>query len=160
MVSYAHIMTIANIFRHKLAQKIIFWASLLIDLVALPILIYILIFSEKIYPNINIAGISLTKMTSAEASQVLSDRVVVPEKIKLTYQDQSFELKTGDLSLSYNFSASADRAYKYTRTGNIFLDIWTRLDLLFHPKNIGLFTSYDQDKLSKFISIVSSQISV
>ncbi|MDP1710082.1 MAG: hypothetical protein Q8L28_00480, partial [bacterium] len=104
-------------------KKIVFWSSLLIDLVAIPVLIYTIIFSGKIYPNINVSNSSLSKMTPQEASQMLSQKTVLPQKIKLTHQDQSFELPTKDVALSYDFNASSQRAYEYTRTGNIFFDI-------------------------------------
>lgn len=141
-------------------KRILFWASLIIDLMVVPILVYTIIFSGKIYPNIFIAGKSVAWMEPQNAELLISGNATLPQKIKLTYEDLVFELPTKDIALSYDFAASSERAYAFTRTGNIFFDIYKRIDLLVNPKNFGLSTHFDKNKLEKFVSVVSGQVSI
>lgn len=120
-------------------------------------LLYGLKYSSKIYPNINIAGLNLSNKNIQEASDYLSQNIKAPEKITLTYQNQNIDIKTKDIGFSYDFQASANRAHDYTRTGNIILDWTNRLKLIYSPINFGLITKFDEERLSKVISIIAGQ---
>ncbi len=121
---------------------------------------YLIAYNGKVYPNLSVAGVPMAGNTLEGASVVLSKNIVAPSEIALIYQDQAFEIKTSDIELSYNFSASAAKAYEFTRTGNIFYDFENRAKLLFYPKNLKLVASVNNDKLAKIVSIIAGQISI
>lgn len=124
------------------------------------LLFYNIAFMSRIYPNIFIGGIDVGGKNPKDAVLLLSQNITPPTKISLISQFQSFELNTKDIGANYDFGVSVDRAYNLARTGNIFLDIVKRVELLSTKKNIGLTTKIDEDKLSSFISVVAGQVSV
>lgn len=115
---------------------------------------------NKIFPNVVIADVDVGGLNHEDAVNKLSQSIKVPERVKLIKQEDSFEIVTNKINLTYDFNESANRAYYLSRTGNIFLDSYGKIKLLYNPKNIGLTTKIDDGVLSKFISVVSGQISV
>jgi len=121
---------------------------------------YVAAYSGKVYPNSSIAGISVAGKNPQEAFTVLSKYVSVPPEIILNYQDQIFKIKSSDIKLSYDLSASVQNAYEFTRGGDIFNDFEKRIKLFFYPNNFNLVTSFDEDMLKKIVSIIAGQISI
>jgi vancomycin resistance protein YoaR len=144
----------------KWAKKIAGGVLLLTTIVLGVLAIYCLAYSGKIYPAIKIANIDIGGQSPQNAALLLSAKAQPPEKIHLIGQNQSFDIETKNIELSYNFAESSERAYNYTRTGNFFYDLSTRIELLARPKNFGLVTNLNNDKLVKIISIISGQVSV
>ncbi|KKQ92159.1 MAG: VanW family protein [Microgenomates group bacterium GW2011_GWC1_39_7b] len=114
-------------------------------------------FTDKIYPNTFVEKFNLGGLNVSGASVLLSSKVSPPEKLVLTDGTQSFEIKTKDIDLSYDFTSSALRAYNLTRTGNIFLDLGKRIDLLTNPVSLGLATNLNETKLTKIMSVIAGQ---
>ena len=121
---------------------------------------YVAAYSGKVYPNSSIAGVSVAGKNPQEAFTVLSKYVSVPPEITLNYQDQIFKIKSSDIKLSYDLSASVQNAYEFTRGGDIFNDFEKRIKLFFYPNNFNLVTSFDEDMLKKIVSIIAGQISI
>ena len=121
---------------------------------------YVAAYSGKVYPNSSIAGISVAGKNPQEAFTVLSKYVSVPPEIILNYQDQIFKIKSSDIKLSYDLSASVQNAYEFTRGGDIFNDFEKRIKLFFYPNNFNLVTSFDESMLKKIVSIIAGQISI
>ncbi|KKS00719.1 MAG: VanW family protein, partial [Microgenomates group bacterium GW2011_GWC1_41_20] len=96
---------------------------------------YVAAYSGKVYPNSSIAGVSVAGKNPQEAFTVLSKYVSVPPEITLNYQDQIFKIKSSDIKLSYDLSASVQNAYEFTRGGDIFNDFEKRIKLFFYPNN-------------------------
>lgn len=124
------------------------------------LLFYVVLYNSKIYPNISVAGITLSDKSLQEASSLLSNNINTELELTMKYQDQTFTIKASEINLRYDFSNSANYAYKFARTGNIYQDIKNRVLLLYKPQNFGLYTSFDNEKLSKTVSVVADQISV
>ena len=121
---------------------------------------YVAAYSGKVYPNSSIAGVSVAGKNPQEAFTVLSKYVSVPPEITLNYQDQIFKIKSSDIKLSYDLSASVQNAYEFTRGGDIFNDFEKRIKLFFYPNNFNLVTSFDESMLKKIVSIIAGQISI
>ena len=122
-----------------------------------PLFVYNLIYSGMIFPKTFVAGIDLSGKSLAESESVLSEKVKVPEKITLTGEGQDLTVDTKDIDLTYDFPASAKRAYNLVRTGNIVADMVHRIRLPFQPKSIGLELKMNDEKLEKIISVISGQ---
>ncbi len=125
-----------------------------------PLFIYNLIYSGRIFPNTFASGVDLSGKNISEAVSILSQDIKAQEKLVLTGQGPDFTIDTKNIDLSYDFPGSSNRAYNLTRTGNIFFDLFLRVDLLIHPKNLGLSVNINEEKLGKIISIISGQNSV
>jgi len=124
-------------------------------LIALSLLtVYTVRYSGKIYPNIFVAGISVSGLSPLEAEGLLREKVVVPKEISVVIADQTTNLPTSSLSPNYDFSASVQRAYFIFRSGNIFVDIYQRLLAPAKITNIPLVVSVDEKALNEALSIV------
>ena len=132
---------------------------ILIALLILAFSAYNLAFWDSIFPNISIAGVSVANFDPDAASIFLSQHIALPQNIKLVSQSQNFNLPAKDINLSYDYIKSADRAFNLVRTGDPVKDLRTKIKLLFNRFDLPLEINYDEDKLSKFISVVSGQVS-
>lgn len=142
---------------HKLLY-ILLIPLFLITLSFLVILSYNLLYWKKIFPNIQIASISLSGKMPSEATEILKDRVTVPDKILIVYLNQTFEIPTKEINLSYDFQESASAAYFLFRTGNIFYDTSNKLDSMKTPINIGLRIQYDEKILDEYLSVIAGEV--
>lgn len=122
--------------------------------------VYYILFTGKIYPNTIIAGVKVGGLSTSEAASHLSSNIIVPQKIQLSGAGQVFDIDTKDFDFSYDYAASAQRAFGLTRTGNFFYDLSQRINNLFRPTNIGLSLNFDNNKLDKILSVISGQISL
>ena len=130
-------------------------------IVALPLIIfgiYNAYFFGLIYPNTYIAGVDVSSLSPETASEELSKKIGLPEKILLAGDGQVFEIDTFEIGLKYDFAASARAAYERTRTGNILYDFGERLFAPFVKKDMGLRLSLDEEKLSNNLSVVAGQV--
>lgn len=121
--------------------------------------LYNFLYIDKIYPNIFVAGRNLGRLNTSESQIVLAKSFDTFPEINLIISNTSTTIKPKDVDLSYDFIASASRAYNYARSGNIFFDYFQRVNLLIRPKELGLIVNIDEVKLSKIISVYSSQVS-
>ena len=122
-----------------------------------PLFVYNLIYSGMVFPKTFVARIDLSGKNIAESESILSEKTKVPEKITLTGEGQDLTVDTKDIDLTYDFPASAKRAYNLVRTGNIVADMVHRIRLPFQPKSIGLELKMNDEKLEKIISVISGQ---
>lgn len=154
-------MTSARLlFKRLRIKQIIIVVFLFIVAILSTFLFFDFKYSGKILPNVFISDVNVGGLNHEDAVNKLSQNIKVPEKVKLINQEDLFEIATNKINLTYDFNESANRAYYLSRTGNIFLDSFGKIKLLYSPKNIGLTTKIDEDVLSKFISVVAGQISV
>lgn len=137
----------------RLATPLLIFISIFLGMFA----VYNFEFTDKIYPNTFVGKTNLGGLKTDGAVILLTSKITQPEKLILTDGTQSFEIKTKDIDLSYDFNASTLRAYNLTRTGNIFFDWIKRIDLLVNPTSIGLTTNLNEEKLTKILSVIAGQ---
>lgn len=131
--------------------------SLVVSFGVLAFSIYNIKYSGKIFPNIYVAGTDVGALSSKDAISLMSENFKAPQVVKLVNQNQTFNLNTKDISLSYDFTKSVVAAYNIVRTGYIYKDLVKRVDLLVNPSKLGLTVNVDDEKLNKFISVVAGQ---
>ena len=130
---------------------------IVLSLLAFTLSAYNLGFWGRIFPNISVAGMSVSNLSTASAALFLSQKIQPPQKIKLVNQNQSFDLSVKDIDFSYDYQATANKAFNLVRTENLANDFIARIKLLFDPVDLSLETKLDSDKLEKFISVVGGQ---
>ena len=140
--------------------RIAIWLMMLVLILIAGTLSYLIAYNGKIYPNVSVAGINVSGNTAEGASLLLSKNITVPSELILIYQDQTYKINTKDISVYFDFPASASEAYKFTRSGNFFYDIENRVKLFFSPEDFGLVVNIDKDRLAKITSIIAGQISI
>jgi vancomycin resistance protein YoaR len=110
-----------------------------------------------IFSNISIAGIDISGKSQSEAVAILKQNVTIPEKVSLIGPSQSLDFNTKDIELSYDYESSVKRAFNYTRTGNPVYDLQQKISLLISPVNLGLAPKFNENKLTKIVSVVAGQ---
>jgi vancomycin resistance protein YoaR len=120
---------------------------------------YIIAFSGKVYPNISVAGVFVGGGGANDAESAITEKVQVPDSINLIFSDSTYKIYPGDVSFSLDATASARNAYEFGRSGGFFSDLYIRINLLIHPKNLDLVVNLDEAKLTKILSVISGQIS-
>lgn len=126
----------------------------------LPFLVVNHIYKDKLLPNIYIAGTNVGGQNINSATQILSQNIKKPQKIKLVSEDHSFEISTQDIGLIYDFNQSVTRAYNRTHTRNFVFDALETVRSFFTSTSIGLTTNLDETKLGNFISVIDGQVSI
>jgi vancomycin resistance protein YoaR len=129
-------------------------------LILVGITVYNVSFSGKIYPGVEVAGISVARLTPVQAELILSEKVKYPQEIVLVAQGQQIKIPTSSFSLDYDFSGSAKEAYYYYRSGNIFLDLYQSLLASTRKVNLPLIVKLDEAALNKSLSVVAEGVSV
>ncbi len=78
-----------------------------------------LLFAGRIFPGITMAGVDLSSMTPQQATQVLQERLIYPSngQIILRYGDKVWVVKPVELGLTFDTTASVEKAYRLGRQG-------------------------------------------
>lgn len=121
---------------------------------------YIVMFKELIYPNITVADINVGGKSLDEASLLLSKNVIKPDFLTLVYKQKEYRIKTSDIDLSYDFTATTQKAYQSVRSGSILPDLKNRVLLLFQTEDVDIEIFLNESKLQKIITDISNEISV
>lgn len=144
--------------RKKASKRLLFIVvSLFLFIPIFCLLLYNVYFWGLIFPNVYVAGNPVSAKSPAQASIELSQKVKVPETIKLVGEEVSFEIDTKELGVTYDFEESSNYAFSLTRTGNIFYDLAKEIELLFKPAHLGLRLSLDEKKLEEALMVVAGQ---
>lgn len=115
-------------------------------------------YSDKNFPNIEVAGIYVGGKTIQQTEVILAQNVNVPQKINLLAKDKNYELELSDVGFAYDFFKSADSAFNIYRSGQFFSDIYMRPTSLISKKNINLVTGVDEQKLNEYLQVISKEV--
>lgn len=145
-------------FLKKFKKKKINLVLGIILLFFLTLLVFNLVFIGKIFPGIYVSEINVGGLKVSQATQLLSEKIIILDKITLSSQNQTFDISGKDIELKYLLGQSAENAYRLTRTGNIISDLGTRIKLLFKPKTLGLSLSLNEEKLKDSLLVIADQL--
>jgi vancomycin resistance protein YoaR len=143
----------------KLIGRILGVLSLIFGTLLTLLLLYNFKYTGRVFPNISIDGVGVGGLTPEEANTTLQDKFSVPEKIVLTSGSRSFDIGLNDFTVAYDFDASVNRAFVYTRTGNLAYDTIKRIELLKRPTHLGIILKLDEAQLSNQLQIIADEIS-
>lgn len=135
---------------------------LLISLLALLVtgISYNISYWGRVFPGIIVAGIDIGGQKPNDATSLLTSSIKVPEKVILTYQDQTFEIPLESINFSHDYTKTTDAAYYLFRSGNILYDFHNKLAALFNKRIVGLRLNYDKVLLEENLSVIAGQIAV
>jgi len=131
---------------------------LLILLIAGIVYIKAIMNTDKIYDNVYINDVDVSKMTVEEAETVLNERFKFGDLV-LKKEDVELTQDLSQVGFSYDISESVKKAYGIGRNGSFFGDIFQFIGLKIGKKeNIALETKESFDKLDKFYEEVSQKV--
>jgi len=145
--------------RFKKHQKIYLAVLILILLPTLSFISFLLIFKGKIYPGVSVAGIPLEGLTPSNASQILSQNSLLPKKIILVQNNQTYSLPTSSFNATVDNTTSAQNAYNIGRSQNFWKGLPAILEILTKTHNLPLKVSIDEKKLTDQIKAISETFS-
>ena len=115
-----------------------------------------LFFQNNIFPNIYVANVYLGNTSKDEAFKKISD-IKLNEKVILKVKDQEKKLEVSEILEDIDKTATIDRAYNLTHSGNFISDLETKVRLIVKPINLSLKMSFDDTKLEEYLTIVTQQ---
>lgn len=106
---------------------------------------------SKIYRNIYIENINLSKKTKEEAKYIIENNYkVIPIIIK--YNEKEWSITPESINLYFNINEAVEMAYNYTRTEDFKCNIKRKLELQSKDNyKITLQANYNESKLSEEI---------
>ncbi|MGL5313301.1 MAG: VanW family protein [Peptostreptococcaceae bacterium] len=115
---------------------------------------------NKIYKNIYIENIEISKLTKKEAKDKVGKYYTV-KPINIHYNDKKWCISPDDIGLEYNLDEVIQNAYSYTRNKNFNEDLKRKLSLKFkEPLKLNLEATYDESKLSNCLESICNEIDV
>lgn len=115
-------------------------------------------FSDKIFPGVKVLGIDVSGKTVNQAFSLLSEKVIVPEKISFEGGGKPFELSLTELALFYDIEKTANLAYRTHRTGSWQENILGRITSPLRSYVLELAFVLDEQKLNEYLEVVSEQV--
>lgn len=121
--------------------------------------IFSLVYREKIYPGVYLGGISLSGLSIDQTSALVKDKSnsFLNQKIELVSDQKKYELSPTEISASYDFSATAKKAYEFSR-GNTLTDYWSRVKLIFKKNKIVPVYQVNDAALSDKITSIAGEL--
>ena len=118
---------------------------------------YQVLYFDRTYPGVMIAGARVNGMRHGELVAIATDRATDYLNHPVTVQvgNDTWTFTAQELGLRIDTKATADQAYEIGRQGNLFVDTFTQLSLLFSSRNIKpviLFNSSITDQSLQMLS--------
>ncbi len=117
-------------------------------------------YRNRIFPGIKVAGIDVSGMTQDGVEKKLAKEVIAPEKIVLLAKNQSFDLLLREIGFGYDYSKTAAFAFSFYRSDNFPENIFLGLSSVGKTQKINLDISFDDQKLTEYLQVVSAGTAV
>jgi vancomycin resistance protein YoaR len=124
------------------------------------ILIYQMLYLDRIYPGVSIAGRSVGGMTPLDVIATLDDQAsqIRSRQIIIQAEDRSWTFTSRELGMWLDVQATADKAYALGRQGHLLVDLLTHLNLMANPRDIEPVIRYDTGPLNQALAQLAADI--
>ncbi|MGD0752540.1 MAG: VanW family protein [Anaerolineales bacterium] len=121
---------------------------------------YQLLFSDRIFPGIVMAGVDLSSLTPAQASEALSQHLPYPKsgKIVFTYGDRVWVATPADLGMVFDAGTSVQRAYGLGRQSGLLVNMTTQLNAWQGGLYLGPVIIFDARVAQDYLDNIAAQI--
>lgn len=146
-------------------QRIVIAGAIVLALIVMLAVVDLAGNAGKIHTGVEVDGIALGGKTRVKARTYLAGELHRGQNkpIKVTYDQQSWQISPADLGVKYDIAQMVNDAWKIGREGNIFDAAKTRIASYFHPQAVMLQVESDsakEDALYKKITIVTDKAPV
>lgn len=161
MLSYLHMSKKALI---KLSKKHVALISVLaFATVSLSlILLFIAFFYGKVYPNVYINNVSVGGLRQHEALDKIRQEIKLPTDLHIVIENgqekTSFSVPSSSIEAVADYEKTTTEAYSVGRGGSKRKDIQSLLNIFNTPQKLKLSVSYNSEKLSDQVAVISSQV--
>lgn len=124
------------------------------------ILAYQVLYLNRAYPGVWVAGINVGGLSQPEVMAAISRRApdYLAQSITLQYNNQSWTYTGEQLGMRVDIAATANAVHGVGRTGNLVADMFTQLRLMREPRNIEPVILYDTGPTNQVLQDLAGQI--
>lgn len=122
---------------------------------------YMILQNDKTYKGVSIAGLDVSGLDRQSILQLLETKITKPAdglQIKLKSGNVEKEMSFPELGVKYDVKSASEKAYSVGRTGNVFERLYDIANAAIHGTQIDVPQSFDQEKLTDFVSQFSAAI--
>lgn len=130
----------------------------LLPVVAL-LLGYHLLFWDRIYPGVKVAGVALSGNTQAQSQEKIANAPRVRQVI-LASESQNFSFLVNNLGITYDDDKTMQEAFGVGRRGNIIETSKQKLQVILGKTNLPLAVTLDEAAFDKTVSPVATQLAI
>ncbi len=119
-------------------------------------------FDGRIYPNVAVQGVDLSRMTPAEAQTALNQQFgdFLKSPVVLSYNGQTWEPSAAELGITLNIDATVDQAYKLGRGVNLVRSIQSVAEIWQNGYDLPLALTVDQTQLTAYLRSITGDLNV
>ena len=123
---------------------------------------YQLWFLGRIFPHVSVAGVDVSGLTVAAASQKISDTIHFPEtgQITLTFEDQTWTVTPNQLGFFLDPQSSAMAAYLVGREGTLPALLAEQLGASRYGRDVSMAIIYDERTAFQNLGQIASTIDI
>lgn len=115
---------------------------------------------NKIYKNVYIEKVEVSKLTKKEAKEKLEKYYKI-QPICINYEEKQWCIQPNEIELKYNLDESIEKAYVYTRGEDFKENLKRKFNLKYkEPVYINLEATYNESKLSESLEKICSEIDI
>jgi vancomycin resistance protein YoaR len=121
---------------------------------------YQILFSDRIFPGIMMAGVDLSSLTPQQASDALSQHLSYPKNGKIVFRDGSavWVASPADLGMVFDAGTSVQRAYGLGRQSGLLANMTTQLNAWQGGLYLGPVIIFDARVAQDYLENIAAQI--
>jgi vancomycin resistance protein YoaR len=121
---------------------------------------YQLIFSDRVFPGVMMAGVDLSSLTPEQASEALSQHLTYPKSGKIVFRDGNFVwvATPADLGMVFDAGTSVQRAYGLGRQGGLLENMTAQLNAWQGGLYLGPVIILDARVAHDYLENIAAQI--
>jgi vancomycin resistance protein YoaR len=134
-------------------------ALMLVLMAGLVVLIYHLVYAQKIYPFVRVGPVELSNLTKTEVVKRLEQATpqTLPS-IELVFGNHSWPIDLNSLMIVYDSPLTAEAAYSLGRKGTTWEKAKQKWQLWWQGRSLGLKFSLDETKFNQAVETVTAEI--
>lgn len=123
-------------------------------------LAYQLVYLNRIYPGVSVAGINVCGLSQAEVMTAIGQRApeYLARQVTIRYGSDTWTYSGEELGMRVDVVTTANAAYAIGRKGDLIADMLTHLSLLRTPRNIEPMILYDTGPTNQLLQDLADKI--
>ncbi|MCL4299710.1 MAG: VanW family protein [Anaerolineae bacterium] len=123
-------------------------------------LAYQVIYLNRIYPGVSVAGIDVGGLSQAEVMAAIGRRApdYLARQVTIRYGSDTWTYSGEELGMRVDVATTANAAYDIGRRGDLITDMLTHLSLLRSPRNIEPTILYDTGPTNQLLQDLADKI--
>ncbi len=117
-------------------------------------------YANVIYPGVTVHGIDLSGLSRTQATDKLTREFTYPQTPSFTfrYKDRAWTATPAQLGVTFDVEATADRAYAYGRSGQLWPDLEDQFWAWYEGTDIAPRVVYEPARAAAYLSSIAAEI--